>query len=227
MVAMTHRWTIAPTGLDPDTEILQVSCSFVVGRHNVAALEEFALWCVREQIAIATAKLTNDIAEDIGGLPVHIPGHEGGDYRHDPDDWHEVIYHYDRVVTPYRDLPANPVLKSMGRAFELVQQGMFDAGPAEAWLRFKRLEDFRSYGGTALRLTATIPGLDLSAPPAQARQRRRRARLVADPPGWSQLRGDDSARRHDLRQRLHRRGDGDLGGPSYCHPRPESLLDRT
>jgi hypothetical protein len=39
----------------------------------------------------------------------------------------------------------------------------FDAGPAEAWLRFRRLEDFRSYGGTALRLTATIPGLDLAA----------------------------------------------------------------
>jgi hypothetical protein len=39
----------------------------------------------------------------------------------------------------------------------------FDAGTAEAWLRFKRLEDFRSYGGTALRLTATIPGLDLGA----------------------------------------------------------------
>jgi hypothetical protein len=34
MVAMTHRWTIGPTVLDPDTEILQVSCSFVVGHHN-------------------------------------------------------------------------------------------------------------------------------------------------------------------------------------------------
>src|ERR1700733_4091127 len=31
MAAMTHRWTIGPTVLDPDTEILQVSCSFVVG----------------------------------------------------------------------------------------------------------------------------------------------------------------------------------------------------
>jgi hypothetical protein len=132
MLAMTHRWTIAPTSLDPDTEILQVSCSFVVGQHNVASLEEFALWCVREQIAIATAKLTNYIAEDIGGLPVRIPGHEGGDYRDDPDDWHEVVYHYDHYVPSNRFLPTASLLASLADAFEGLKQEMF-AEDTGAW----------------------------------------------------------------------------------------------
>jgi hypothetical protein len=131
LVAMTHRWTIAPTGLDTDTEILQVSCSFVVGQHNVASLEEFALWCVREQIAIATAKLTNYIAQDIGGLPVRIPVHETGDYRDDPDDWHEVVYHYDHYVTIRYMLTAS-LLASLADAFEGLKQEMF-AEDTGAW----------------------------------------------------------------------------------------------
>jgi len=132
MVAMTHRWTIAPTGLDPDTEILQVSCSFVVGQDNVASLEEFALWCVREQIAIATAKLTNDIADDIRGLPVLIPGHRGGDYRDDADDWHEVVYHYDRYITSNRFWPTASLLASLADAFVGLKQEMFGEGTG-AW----------------------------------------------------------------------------------------------
>jgi hypothetical protein len=118
MVTMTSRWTIAPTHLDPDTDILQVSCSFVAGQHNVASLEDFALWCVREQIAIATAKMTNDIAEPIEGRPVQIPGHAGGDYRDDPAEWHKVVYHVDRVVTPNQDLSAAPLLAGLAEAFE-------------------------------------------------------------------------------------------------------------
>lgn len=39
----------------------------------------------------------------------------------------------------------------------------FDAGPAVAFLRFERLEDFRPYGGTALRFTATVPDLEVSS----------------------------------------------------------------
>src|ERR1700761_6441636 len=118
-------------GLDPDTEILQVSCSFVVGQHNVASLEEFALWCVREQIAIATAKLTNYIAQDIGGLPVRIPVHETGDYRDDPEDWHEVVYHYDHYVTIRYMLTAS-LLASLADAFEGLKQEMF-AEDTGAW----------------------------------------------------------------------------------------------
>lgn len=56
----------------------------------------------------------------------------------------------------------------------------FDAGPAEAWLRFEFLENFRPYDGTALRLTATIPDLDLSA------LRRRPARDVTVLGSWKE-----------------------------------------
>ena len=35
----------------------------------------------------------------------------------------------------------------------------FETDPAAAFLRPERLEDFRPHGGTALRLTATVPGL--------------------------------------------------------------------
>ena len=104
----------------------------MVGQHNVASLEEFALWCIREQIAIATAKLTNYIAEDIGGQPVRIPGHEAGDYRDDPDNWHEVVYHYDHYVTSNRFLPTASLLASLADAFDGLKQEMF-AEDTGAW----------------------------------------------------------------------------------------------
>jgi hypothetical protein len=37
--------------------------STFIGPHNVAGLAAFAAWCVREQIATATAKITSDLAE--------------------------------------------------------------------------------------------------------------------------------------------------------------------
>jgi hypothetical protein len=128
----TNRWTVAPTPLDQETQILQVGCAFVVGGHNMASLEGFAVWCIREQIAIATAKMTNDVAVLVGGVPVRTARHEGGDYRDDPSGWHEVVYHYGHVVTPYRSLSAVPLLAGLGGAFEGLKQEMFDDGTG-AW----------------------------------------------------------------------------------------------
>ena len=48
---------------------IQVSCAFVVGPHNQDTMESFALWCVREQIARATAMLQSGaVAEAIDGV---------------------------------------------------------------------------------------------------------------------------------------------------------------
>ena len=52
----TARWSVARER-DADGSYydeVQVSCAFVVGPHNADTLESFALWCVREQIAVAT-----------------------------------------------------------------------------------------------------------------------------------------------------------------------------
>jgi hypothetical protein len=77
-----------------------------------------------------------------------IPGESG--------EWGFDWRHIDKGLTVLEDEGLLDWDKSE-RAF------VFDAGPAGAFLRFERLENFRSYGGTALRLTATVPGMDFSA----------------------------------------------------------------
>jgi hypothetical protein len=116
----TNRWTLTPARFDgEDTEVLQVSCAFVVGPHNQQALEGFALWCVREQVAAATAKMTGDIAELLGGKPCLFSDPEGGPHRI-ADEWHEVVYHYDRVVTPNRDLPGEALAGELKLALRAI-----------------------------------------------------------------------------------------------------------
>ena len=129
LYATTNRWTIAP-GHDA-TEILRVSCSFVVGPHSQAALQGFALWCVREQVAAATAKMTSDVADLVKGKPCLFSGHEGGPYRK-AGDWHEVVYHYNRVVTPGKDLPGEALAAELKTALRAVLREMRDDGAA-AW----------------------------------------------------------------------------------------------
>ncbi len=128
----TNRWTLTPAHFDgEDTDILQVSCAFVVGPHNQHSLEGFALWCVREQIAIATAKMTTDIAEIVGGKPCLFFDHEGGPYR-SGSDWHEVVYHYDHVVTPNRDLPGERLAGELKLALRTILEEIREEGTG-AW----------------------------------------------------------------------------------------------
>ena len=81
---------------------------------------------------------------------------------------------------------------------------LFDAGPAAARFRVERARTSRPHGSTGMRISAVIPGLDLSAI-------RSRKALDADVLGsWRHglaralLRGDDPARRNGLEQRLRR-----------------------
>ncbi len=132
LYATTNRWTIAPGHYNgDDTEILQVSCSFVVGPHNQETLTGFVLWCIREQIATATAKMTSDIADSVAAKPCLFFDHEGGPYRK-AEDWHEVVYHYDRVVTPNKDLPGEPLASELKLALQAILREMRD-GRETAW----------------------------------------------------------------------------------------------
>ena len=124
----TNRWTAASAWFEPDAEVLQVSCAFVVSPGSAAVLEDFALSCVREQIAIATAKMTNNIADLVDGAPCRFAG-ASGSFR---DEWHEVVYYYDRVITPNRELPATGLLRGLAVAFEGLKQEMF-AEETGAW----------------------------------------------------------------------------------------------
>jgi hypothetical protein len=125
----TNRWTVASTWLEPDgAEVLQVNCAFVVSPGSAAVLEDFTLSCVREQIAIATAKMTDDIADLVGGIPCRFAG-PSGSFR---DEWHEVVYYYDRVIGPDRDLPATGLLRGLAVAFEGLKREMF-AEETGAW----------------------------------------------------------------------------------------------
>jgi hypothetical protein len=97
--ATTNRWIIAPGNYEgTDGEMLWIACSFVAGPHNMADLAAFAAWCVREQIATATAKITSDLPEQLGGRPC-ILDHADGAYRA-AGDWSEVVRHYDRIIEP-------------------------------------------------------------------------------------------------------------------------------
>jgi hypothetical protein len=93
--ATTNRWIVAPgTREGTDGERLSIACSFVVGPHNMADLEAFAAWCVREQIATATAKITSDLAEQLGGRPCILDRADGA--HRETGKWSEVVDHYRR-----------------------------------------------------------------------------------------------------------------------------------
>jgi hypothetical protein len=129
--ATTNRWMIAP-GPDEDTdgEMLWIACSFVAGPHNVADLEAFAAWCVGEQIAAATAKITSDLAEQLGGRP-YILSQADGAYR-ESGDWSEVVHHYERVVEPGKDKVADDLAINLQKAFLSLRDEMLAEGRG-AW----------------------------------------------------------------------------------------------
>lgn len=144
--ATTSRWTIAGDGLG--AEVLAATCGFVVGPHNVDALEGFALWCVREQVAVATAAIAGGIVslvgarsggKDPGELPDAGAGSEDGTgavpYGWGPypdmelrQDEHEVVRHYERYVDPGRDASSVPLAEALLEAFGTLDDQMREEG---------------------------------------------------------------------------------------------------
>jgi hypothetical protein len=130
--ATTVRWSVAREA-DASGEYgeeLQLSSAFVIGPHNQAELETFALWCVREQIAIATAHLRDgSVAEAVAGQSSSYTGFPGGDDR---ADWHEAVFFYERVVLPGAELQSEGLADELQAAFRALRDAMFEEGTS-AW----------------------------------------------------------------------------------------------
>ena len=164
----TARWSVAREQ-NPDgsySHEVQVSCAFVAGPQISAALESFALWCVREQIATATAHIrSRDVATAISGSHIYHVGFPGGDSREDP---HPVVSFIERVVLPSAWLSASLLADEWLTTFLELRQQM-RAERTSAW--FAREEKFpltyetpfswdsgwdTDQGGTSTRETALV-----------------------------------------------------------------------
>lgn len=128
------RWSVArePDGAGQRYDEVQASCAFVVGAHSQDTLEGLALWCVREQIAVATGHiLSGDLAKALGGRHMRYEGFPGGDDR---PDRHPVTSFLEQVVQPGAALPelADTLAEGLLAAFRDLREAMFEEGVA-AW----------------------------------------------------------------------------------------------
>ena len=127
------RWSVArePDGSGRHYDELQASCAFVVGPHNQDTLESFALWCVREQIAVATGHIrSGDLASALDGRHMRYEGFPAGDDR---ADLHPVTSFLEEVVQPGAALPGlRPLADGLLAAFRDLREAMFQEGIA-AW----------------------------------------------------------------------------------------------
>lgn len=107
---------------------VEVGASFVVGDDTTDLPFTAVLWTVQEQIAKATALVTNDRTHGWGqpaGVSIDDRARSG-------DQWNDVVYHYDRQVTPHADDDAAPLLQALTEAFTAEQQNQFEHEEA-AW----------------------------------------------------------------------------------------------
>lgn len=128
------RWSVAreQDGGGHRYDEVQASCAFVVGPHSQDTLESLALWCVREQIAVATGHiLSGDLAKALGGRHLRYEGFPGGDDR---PDLHPVTSFLEQVVQPGAALPelAGTLAEGLLAAFRELREAMFEEGIA-AW----------------------------------------------------------------------------------------------
>ncbi len=126
--ALSNRWAVVARG--DALGSMQLSCSFVVGPHNVDALAGYAAWCVREQVAQASAALWNDVIGQVNGGHWSFPQFEGRD-RDDPAAWNEAVRHLDHLVRPSTDLPSDRLLEEMRGALDGLLRQMRADGTGE------------------------------------------------------------------------------------------------
>ena len=130
--AATNRWKVEPGSYGGvDGELLIIACSFVVGPHNWDELRAFVAWCVAEQVATATAKITGYLAAQIGGKPCVVSAHETGRNR-EIGDWSDATFHKDKVVEPSAAVPADALAASLRGAFLCLRDEMLQEGTG-AW----------------------------------------------------------------------------------------------
>lgn len=125
---LANRWAVVSR--EDSLGSMQLSCSFVVGPHNVDALTGYAAWCVREQVAQASAALWNDVIGQVNGGNWIFPQFEGRD-RRDPEAWNEAVRHLDHLIFPNRDLPSDRLLEEMRGALDCLLRQMRADGTGE------------------------------------------------------------------------------------------------
>ncbi|MCL2584134.1 MAG: hypothetical protein FWE35_16950 [Streptosporangiales bacterium] len=141
--ATLSRWTVEDDGMG--TRALAIGCVFVVGPHNADTLEDFALWCVREQISVATARADGILTAWIDGGPGPAPEantelygwgpYPGMELRPDGSA-HEVTRYCERHVAPARDAFSDPLADALTEAFCELRREMRAEGLGE-WGNWK------------------------------------------------------------------------------------------
>lgn len=121
-----HRLA-SPPAVDA-TPSVEVGASFVVGDPAADLPLTAILAIVREQIAKATAVVTNYFA-DGWGEPAAV---SLDDQHRAGDSWNDVVYHLDRHHTPYADHDPTTLHQALLEAFRLEREDQFHRANA-AW----------------------------------------------------------------------------------------------
>ena len=119
------------------------------------ALEGLALWCVREQVAVATAAVADGIASLVGPGGTGDPGEfqdagagRAGGTGAAPYGWgpfpgwelrrdeHEAVRHYEQYISPGRDASSVPLAEALLEAFGTLHDQMRKEGTG-VWGRWK------------------------------------------------------------------------------------------
>ena len=113
----------------PDSPVsVEVAVSFVVGDESTDVPFEAVLLAVSEQIAKATALVSNYFTEGWGEAAVA----EINDRERVGGEWNSVVNHYDNRVTPLASSDTAPLLLALNEAFDAERAAQFE-NAAAAW----------------------------------------------------------------------------------------------
>ena len=131
--AAASRWVVYPIPRDgqEDLQQLRVTSSFVVGPHNLASLEAFVAWAVKEQIAVATSELNPDIMQELRGEPWLLTGPDGESVRNFEESNAAVLY-YEREIVRDSSVDSGTLVTHVQEAFQKLRAEMLDEGTG-AW----------------------------------------------------------------------------------------------
>lgn len=118
------RWQVTRGSYDgQDGQMLWLACSFVVGRRSQWGLESFIVWCVQEQVALATAKMAGDLPWQVGGRPCIDSVHKTAPYRV-AEDWNAAVHEYPSALALARNGPADALASHLRDSFRILREDM-------------------------------------------------------------------------------------------------------
>ena len=131
--AAASRWVVYPIPRDgqEDLQQLRVTSSFVVGPHNLASLEAFVAWAVKEQIAVTASELNPDIMQELRGEPWLLTGPDGESVRNF-DESNAAVHYYEREIVRDSSVDSGTLVTHVQEAFQKLRAEMLDEGTG-AW----------------------------------------------------------------------------------------------